>query len=729
MHSSYSAAPETAPEDALNAATARLRFGFRRRTPLYLQAERAECGLACLCMIAGFYGSSIELPELRRLHPVSQKGLSAVDIIDTGAELGLACRPLKLELDELGSLSLPAILHWDMKHFVVLTEKRGSKYIVHDPGQGELLLSVDAIGESFTGVAIEAFPTPDFKRDSSHQRPTASSLLEGIGGIRSTLWFLLSLGLVLELLGLLGPLANQFVIDQAIVSLDLDLVIALALGMSLLLMGQVLLVAYRSWVVTYLGTKISLHVTTRVFKHLLSLRLDYFQKRQVGDIVTRFDSVTFIQRVLTTGMVEAALDGVLVIGTLAMMMVYSRLFASLSLVACVGYGAIRYVLFKSLYRFSDVQLAAASKRQSAFLESVRAIQSIKLARRQHERLSQWLNASVDEQNASAHLSRYTIVFKASNSLLFGLDGILFLALAATAIMSGQFSVGMLFSLTAYKAQFSTRVASLIDKAFEFRLLAVHVRRVAEIVGTPAEPGAATMPLPNDLAPFIEVKNVSYRHSAREPFIFRNLNLTVAAGESVSIIGPSGCGKSTLIRLIIGADQPVEGEILIGGVPLCHLRDRIIGGYMTVVMQGDQLLSGSVLENISFFDRMPDFQQVVASAKLAGIHDEILSMPMGYQTLLGDMGSVLSGGEKQRLLLARALYPRPKILILDEATANVDIFREREINASLATLGITKIVIAHRRETCLATDRQVRFGELLVDGRPVLLAESRPSSAA
>jgi ATP-binding cassette, subfamily B, bacterial CvaB/MchF/RaxB len=523
---------------------------------------------------------------------------------------------------------------------------------------------------------------------------------------------LLVVGLVLEALALLTPLGSQYVIDEAVVSLNTDLVKLVGIGLGVILLTQVLINAFQSWASTMLSTKIGLHLVTSVFTHLTTLRLDYFEKRSIGDIVTRFDSVTTLQRLLATGFIQATLDAILVVGTFAMMCLYSYKFAGIALIACLLYLGIRILLFRSLFRFSDQQLAFAAKRESLFLETIRAIQSIKIYGKSSDRIGAWHNATVDEQNSTLHLNRLMLAFTTSNKLLFGIDNVVFLALAANEIIAGSFSLGMFFALSSYKAQFSTRVASLIDKYFEFRTLRVHMRRIGEIVNETPEPKMSNMPVPKDLVSSIEVKGVSFKYSRTDPFVFRNINLSIAANESIGLIGPSGCGKSTLIKLLIGVLEPTEGEILIGGIPLRQIRDQVLGSYFTVVMQGDSLLTGTVLENISFFDRQVNFDQAMRCAIMSGIHDDIMQMPMGYQTLLGDMGSVLSGGQKQRVLLARALYPNPKILILDEATASVDILAERAINEHLSSLGITKIVISHRKETVMTTDRQVKFAELM-----------------
>ena len=697
-----------------HAATPRkeLRFGIRRKLPVYFQAERAECGYACLAMISTQLGSDLDVADMRRRYPCSQKGSTATELIEVASQLGMTCRALRLDIPELELLALPAILHWDMQHFVVLAEARKGQYVIHDPARGRLTLTERQMGESFTGVAIEVTRSERFIREKPSTPLRLFDFVSVFKGLKSSLGCLIVVGLVLEALALLPPMATQYIVDDAVVSRNTELVTLVGMGLGIVLVTQVSIGALQSWATTVLSTRIGLHLVTSVLQHLTLLRLEYFEKRSMGDIVTRFDSVTALQRLLATGFIQTTLDAVLVFGTFSMICLYSQKFAALSLLASALYLGIRFLLFRSLYRFSDQQLANFAKRESVFLETIRAMQSIKIYGKQTDRIGVWHNAVVDEQNSNLHLSRMTLGYGTANKVLFGADNLLFLTLAATDIIAGTFSLGMFFALSAYKGQFSSRTASLIDKYFEFRMLRVHLRRIGEIVNEPPEPSMSNMPMPKDLEPTIEVKGVGFRYSRTDPFVFRHVNLSLGRGETVGLIGPSGCGKSTLIKLLTGLLEPTEGQILIGGIPLPQIRDQVLGSFMTVVMQGDSLLSGTVLENISFFDRQVDFNHAMRCAVVAGIHDDVMNMPMGYQTLLGDMGSILSGGQKQRLLLARALYPKPAILILDEATASVDILSERVINEHLQQLKVTRIVISHRRETVMSTDRQIKFSELM-----------------
>jgi ATP-binding cassette subfamily B protein RaxB len=296
------------------------------------------------------------------------------------------------------------------------------------------------------------------------------------------------------------------------------------------------------------------------------------------------------------------------------------------------------------------------------------------------------------------------------------------------VADGIFTVGMLFTFSSYSSQFSGRMSSLIDKFFTFRMLSLHAERLADIVLEPPEAEIEHDVDIDGLQPRIKFVDVSFRYADGEPWVLRHVNLWIDQGESMVLIGPSGCGKTTLVKLLLGVLTPTEGEIFYGDVPIKQLGNRAYRQALAVVMQDDQLLAGSLAENICFFDPQADQNRIETCAKLAAIHEDIANMPMGYFTLAGDMGTTLSGGQKQRLLLARALYKRPKVLVLDEATSHLDVERERLVNEAVRALDVTRICVAHRPETIAMATRVVRLNKGVIeqDFRQVV---SRPQTLA
>jgi ATP-binding cassette subfamily B protein RaxB len=363
--------------------------------------------------------------------------------------------------------------------------------------------------------------------------------------------------------------------------------------------------------------------------------------------------------------------------------------------------------FRSYRDANAQQIVHAAKQQTHFLESARGIQSIRLFDRSQERRIGWLNTLADQINAELRISRLSISNQTASSLIFNAERVVVIWLAALAVMDARFSVGMLFAFISYKDQFSQRTAALIDKLFELRMLRVHGERVADIVLTEPETQAApTETGMQAIEPALELRNVSFRYSDSEPFVLKDLNLSIPAGQCIAITGVSGCGKTTLIKLLLGLLEPSSGEIHIGGVNLKVLGVGNFRQMVGAVMQDDHLFSGSIADNIEFFDAEPDKKRVEASARLAAIHDEIMSMPMAYNTLIGDIGTGLSGGQRQRILLARALYKQPKVLVLDEATSHLDVWNEQLVNAAIKQICLTRVLVAHRPETIAMAQRVV-----------------------
>ncbi len=698
-----SAQPTTAP--ATRGYRMALQFGWRRALPMMLQTEAAECGLACLAMIASFHGHDVDLAGLRRRFSTSLKGVTLAQVMSMAAQLGFTCRPLKLDMDDLSQLKTPCVLHWDLNHFVVLKRVSRHGVVIHDPARGVRKLSLKETSKHFTGVALELSPAADFTPVRERQAVTLRALAGDIRGVVPALAQILLLAVALEVFSLVGPFYLQWVLDQVLVSADHDLLTLLGLGFIGIAVFSAVITAARSWAVVWLGATLNVQWASNLFSHLMRLPLDWFEKRHVGDVVSRFGSIQTIQRTLTTQFIGSLLDGLMSLVTLVVMGFYSLWLTALVVGLFLGYGAIRWGFFNPLRRASEEQIVYAARQESELLESIRGAVPIKLANKQAERLSRYANATVSTANREIGIQRLGITFTLSNQLMFGIGRVAMIWIAATLALKNAFSAGMLIAFIAYADQFTSRAAGLIDKWVDFSMLKLHAERVADIALTAPEKIAETPwtgPVPEAS---IELSHVSFRYADSEPWVLKDCNLRIEAGDSVAITGPSGCGKSTLAKIVLGLLQPTEGEVRFGGIDIRKLGLDTYRQWVGAVMQDDQLFAGSIADNISFFDSDPTQQMIFAAAVMAAIHDDVMAMPMGYQSLVGDMGSSLSGGQKQRVILARAVYRQPKLLVLDEATSHLDVAREGFINEAIQQLEITRIIIAHRAET-VASAKQV-----------------------
>ena len=667
------------------------------------QSEAAECGLACLAMVAGAYGYKTDMASLRQRYPLSLKGATLQHLMQLADQLGLAGRALRLEPDELSQLKLPCILHWQMSHFVVLVKVKGQKVQILDPAFGRRDLGSADIDQCFTGIALELNPTSEFKKADQRQKLSLWQFWSSASGLWSALLRILLMSLVLQFFLLVAPYYMQLVVDEVLVSRDLDLLHVLAMGFGLLLLLQILTNILRSWLVLHLGSVLNLQLATNLFRHLLHLPLSFFEKRHMGDLVSRFGSLQQLRELLTNSLIEALIDGLMACTVLLLLFVYHPVLAFVVSSAVLFYALLRFLFYSPLKQCTEQSIVAQAKEQSGFMESVRAIQCLQLFSKQSQRLSLWQNQYSTAVDQHFRLGRWQLSLQAVHQLLFGIEHIVVIYLAALAVIDNAFSVGMLFAFASYKAQFTQRAAAFIDHWVEFRMLELHLQRLADIALTETEKSGESQPY-IQLQGHIELCDLNFRQAEQDPWLFHQLNFQLSPGESVAIVGPSGVGKTTLLKIILGLAKAQQGKVLVDGMELSSFGLQHYRSQIAAVMQNDQLLSGSVLDNISFFSPKPDLQHLMQCAELTAIHQDIVAMPMGYNTLIGDMGSALSGGQKQRLLIARALYHKPKVLLLDEATSHLDLMLEARVNQAIRQLKVSRIIVAHRPDTILSADR-------------------------
>lgn len=673
------------------------------------QSEAAECGLACMAMVANHFGHKVDLTTLRNKYSVSFKGANLQQLMSLAEQLEFTSRALKLDLDNLKNLKTPCILHWDMNHFVVLKRVKRASIIILDPAMGERTVSMAEVDKSFSGVALELTPSTEFKKKDERVMLGITSFWHKIDGLIPSLSKLFVLSLLLQLFAIAAPYYTQLVVDEVLISHDKSLLAVLALGFGFLMLVQTLTQTFRSWVVLHLSSVMSVQMSTNLMRHVVNLPLSYFDKRHMGDVVSRFGSLGAIRDLLTNKLVEGVIDGLMSIAVLTMMFLYDTTLAFVVIAVVVLYAILRFVLYKPLQQLTETSIMASAKEQSNFMETVRGMQSIKLFGQQAQRLNLWQNRYTEAVNQEYKLGQWGISYETINALLFGVENILIVYLAASAVMAGDISVGMLFAFMAYKNQFTSRMSALIGNLIDIKMTGLHLDRVADIALTEKEKDGANTQF-REISGQLSLNNLQFRYADNEPLLFDDLTLDIKAGSHIAIVGPSGTGKTTLMKLMLGLLSPESGKVESDSVHIEHLGLRHYRSQVGAVMQDDQLMSGTLAENISFFDPQMDMQRIAESAQLAGIHQDIVAMNMGYNALVGDMGNALSGGQKQRLLLARALYRKPKILLLDEATSHLDSGLEHYVNQAMLQLDMTRIVIAHRTETILNADTIYQLNE-------------------
>ncbi len=693
-----------------------LKFSLGKSVPLILQAEIAECGLASMAMVASFYGHQLDMPAMRKRFSANLKGMNLQQLIELGDSLELASRPLQCPIEEVHKLALPCILHWDMNHFVVLTKVSGAsngvnkntKFSINDPALGKQTLSLENFSKHFTGICLELTPTAKFEVKQEQQQMKFSQLWSKITGLKAGLIKLIGLSLVLQLFALMSPYYMQWVVDEVLVSFDKPLLTVLALGFALITLINVTTNAVRSWLILRLSSLLNMQMGVNLLRHLLRLPMNYFESRHIGDIVSRFGSLAQIRERITTGLVETLVDGVMAITVLVMMLLYSVKLTLVVLAAIALYTLVRLTLYRPFHQATEEFIQNSAKEQSNFLENIRGMQTIKLFGNESQRQGIWQNRYSEVINSEIRLGRLKISFDSMNKLLFGLENVFVIYLAAQLVMANSLSVGMVLAFVAYKGQLTERFASLIEQVIQFKMMRLHLDRISDIALTPIEANREGEAVIKEPKGKLVLENISFIYNEEQSPIFSDLNLTIDASDSIAITGESGCGKTTLMKIMLGLLQPTSGRISLDGKDITQLGLKNYRKHIAAVMQDDTLLAGSIADNISFFDPMPNCLKIEQCAQLAAIHDDISHMTMGYNALVGDMGANLSGGQIQRLLLARALYQSPCVLFMDEATSHLDAKNEAKISEQMQNLPMTRIMIAHRKETIAKANTVLRF---------------------
>jgi ATP-binding cassette subfamily B protein RaxB len=613
---------------------------------------------------------------------------------------------------DISILQLPCILHWDLNHFVVLKSVGKKSITVLDPAVGEVKYTRAEFSEHFTGIALELTPTEKFEEKKVTRALTLSHFWKRIFGLKRNLVTIIVLSFFLQIFAVVSPFYMQTVVDDVLLRNDKSLLLVLALGFGLLMLAQTGTSTLRSFVILHLSTKLSYQMAANLFRHLIRLPIDYFERRHIGDIVSRFGSVQVVKDILTTGLVSTIIDGVMAIVTLTAMLIYSVKITLVVLLVVVLYMLVRLAFYRPFRQLTEESIVANAKEDSNFMESIRAVQTIKLFQRENDRQNLWQNHYVKALNTEVKIAKWSISFDVISSVLFGVENIIIVYMLASAVMGNLMSLGMLYAFMSYKNQFVDRMDGLIDMLIEFKMIGLHLDRLADITFTDAEDvdrhTANLQHLP-DMIGKLEVKNLTFRYSETDEPIFENISFSIAAGQSAAIVGPSGCGKTTLLKVIMGVLKADSGQVLIDGVYITKRDDY--RAQIAAVMQDDQLLSGSVAENIACFDPKLDFERIGACALAAAVHQDILKFGMQYNTLVGDMGTSLSGGQKQRVILARALYRDPTLLFLDEATSHLDLGNESIVNANVKEMNITRVLVAHRTETVNSADIVIDLGKL------------------
>lgn len=698
-------------ESSLKKLSSRFDFSFRRRVPMIFQTESAECGLICLTMISAYYGKNIDVTTLRQEFNISSRGTKLSGLIALSQQFGLSTRALSLDMDELCALKLPCILHWEFNHFVVLVSIRKNMVVLHDPALGRRVVRLIEVSEKFTGVALEVWPDSTFEATSTRSMLSLRSLIGSIKGLKRALGKIFCLSLVIETINMLMPVGTQLVMDHAIPAGEKGLLTLICISLMFLIILRAAVSMLRAWSSLFMSTLINVQWQSGLFNHLLRLPISFFERRRMGDILSRFGSLEKMQEAFTASLVGALMDSIMVIGVLIMMILYGGHLTWYVIGFTMIYIFIRLLTYSTYRQLSEENLIKGARVESYFMETLYSIATVKMQGLVERRCMHWLNLEIDAINSSIKVRKMEFLFGGFNSFINALDQVIILWLGVNLVISNDITLGMFIAFGAFRDQFTNRMSSLIDFVLQFRMLNLHNQRISDIALQPNELIKPTCSTFSPMQPVsLEARNLSYRYDCQSSPVFYGLNLHIKPGESVAITGSSGTGKTTLMKVLCGLFEPEVGQVLVDDVDVKNLGANNYRKTIGCVMQDDKLLSGTIRENICNFDECYDEEWMIHCAKASYIHDVIMQLPMRYDSIIGEIGEGLSGGQKQRIYIARALYRKPGILFMDEATSSLDHESEGYINRAIKALNITRVIIAHRESTIASADRMILLSQ-------------------
>jgi ABC-type bacteriocin/lantibiotic exporter with double-glycine peptidase domain len=679
----------------------------RRRVPILRQLNAVECGAACLAMILNYHGRKTSVAECRDSCGVGRDGTTAQTIAKAARGYGLRVKAFSLDPAEFKNLPLPAIVHWKFEHFVVVERWSPTRVDVVDPAIGRCRISAAEFEAGFTGVVLTLEPGVAFQAQQPDSQTAWSRYLGSLLRTPSAAGLMaqiLGASLAVVLLGLAQPLFTKIVVDRVLPFRINGAMPTLGAGLVVVVAAHAAATYLRAALLIYLQVRLDMHIMMGFFEHLLSLPFQFFQHRNSGDLLMRLGSNVVIREALTGQTVSAFLDGVLVAAYLAILLARAPLFGLLAL----GVGFLQAaILLGTSRRSQDLtqrDLVAQVATQSYLVEALGGVAALKASGSEPQALEHWSTLFTNELNTSIRRGHFSAAVETALAMLRTLSPLLLLWVGTSRVLDGSMSLGNMLAMMALATSFLGSLASLVSNGQRFQLVAAHLERIADVLDTRPE---QDLHLAHDvlrLTGRIELRNVGFRYDPNSPFVLRNISLTIEPGQKVAFVGRTGSGKSTLAMLLLGLYEPTEGQILYDGVPLQNMNYRSLRSQFGVVLQEPCLFSGSIRHNIAFHNPSLGLDKVMQAARLAEIHEEIMAMPMAYETRIAEGGNGLSGGQRQRLSLARALASSPVILLLDEATSHLDVTTEESVEQNLTQIACTRIVIAHRLSTIRNADQ-------------------------
>jgi ATP-binding cassette subfamily B protein len=674
----------------------------RQRVPWIRQMALADCGAACLAMVLAYHGKQVPLDELRQMTSTNRDGVDALAMTQAAQRYGLSARGVAADLDDLEHLPPATILHWEFAHFVVFERLWRNGVQVMDPALGRRRLSMEVFRRSYTGVAITFEPGEDFQTSKLTARDTWRYLRPLLGQSRRLTRVLVG-SLLLRVLALALPLLTGVLVDEIVPRNDRHLLLVIGATMGAVIGYFFVSTLLRSHLLLQLRTHLDVRLTTAFVEHLVDLPYAFFLGRSAGDLMMRLQSNTVVREFLTTGTISALIDGSLASLYLVLLFMLSPPLAVLVLgLALLQVMVLLLARRRNQYLMSE-SLQVEAKSQSYTFELLAGIETLKAAGAERRAAEHWERLFIDQVNVALRRGRLDASVDAVTGTLQLGSPLAILVYGGFQILNGDISLGTMLAAAALAVGFLEPLSTLIETGLKLQLLRSYMERISDVLDARREQEGQQVATAHRLSGRVKAEGVSFAYGPLAPAVVQDVSLEVLPGQLLGIAGRSGSGKSTLAHLLLGMYHPTSGRILFDGSDLAELELKSVRRQIGIVTQRPYLFGATIRHNIALSDPAMPHEMVVDAAKSACIHDEIVAMPMGYETPLVDGGASLSGGQQQRIALARALAHRPTILLLDEATSDLDTVTERMVHHNLATLGCTRIVIAHRLSTIVDAD--------------------------
>lgn len=674
----------------------------RRRVPFVPQMEMTECGPACLTMILRFHGCRVPLSKVRQECGSGRDGVSALVLKKAAARFGLETKAYRVHYSQLSDIPLPAILHWQGHHYVVLERltRRGA-WIV-DPASGRQRISLKTLEKHFSGIVLTFVPGTTFVPRNEY-KISWRYYLNRLWEDRRLVLFILLTTFLMQVIGLIFPYFTYLAVDRVIMTRNLGLLPSILIGIIGVSIVQGLTIYLKGTLTSRLQTRISLTLHSDFISHMFSLPLGFFEQRSTGDLMTRANNIIILREILSGSSVSVLLDGVLIITYgISMLAISPRLTLVAVTIGLIQMGLLS-VLTPRIRNLTRQELLAQSEANSYLMEALRGMMLVKSTGVDRKILETWNALFAKQVKWGMYRDRTRAVLDGSlNGLRVSMPVVL-LALGTHEIVREEQTLGMLLGFNALASAFMLHVTSLIGSLQQLQLLTSIVERLQDVLEAKPENTEKQPHVLQSTNVAIRFEGVTFSYNPYSSPILDGIRLCINPGQKVALVGPTGSGKSTFIKLLLGLYLPTKGRILYGNVELNQLNRTQLRQMIGVVLQETHLFNDTIARNIAFYRDIPR-SQIEWAAKMALLHEEILKMPMGYDTLIGENGLALSGGQRQRLAIARALASRPSILLLDEATSNLDVATQGALEENLRQLGITRIVVAHRLSTVIDADQ-------------------------